>query len=74
MKGTETSVCILEYRNYTGKCKNLVNARKLLREGWRIQLNFDPEKKLLEFSVFRFACISHYGIVSVYQKIKFILE
>lgn len=45
---TETSVCLLEYRNYTGKCRNLVDKRKLLKEGWRIQLNFDPEKKLLE--------------------------
>lgn len=35
--------------------QNLVKARKLLREGWRIQLSFDPEKKLLEPSAFRFA-------------------
>lgn len=55
MNENQASVCLLEYRNYMGKCKNLVNARKLPKEGWRIQLNFDPEKNLLEFSAFQFA-------------------
>lgn len=38
---------------------SLVNAGKLLKEdGWRTQLNSDPESKLREFSAFRFAQIT----------------